>query len=191
MAVDFTLLFDIAEKVLLIAVGAAAAWFLERRPRLIVYYGHVGDFAAQDPEPRRVRTHSVVIRNIGRLAATNVRVPHHGNLATNQISLSVFPSTAYTVQTLPGGEDELLFSRFAPGQEITISYLYYLPIFFNQINARIYSDEGMAREITVLPRPQPQGWQLVILWGLAVTGAIAILYVAFEMSRWVLATAGQ
>jgi len=38
------------------------------------YYGHVGAFTAQQ---LHVHTHQVVIRNVGKKAATNVRVSHH------------------------------------------------------------------------------------------------------------------
>jgi len=44
MTFDPSLAASIAEKVLLVFVGALATWLLERRARLVAFYGHVGAF---------------------------------------------------------------------------------------------------------------------------------------------------
>ena len=100
MPVDITLLRDIGEKILLVGVGAISAWLFERRPRLNVFYGHVGAFQVQGPQPRQVHTHSVVIRNAGRLIANNVRLPHRLPLNASNIHFSIDPPMASAVQPL-------------------------------------------------------------------------------------------
>ena len=76
MAFDFSLAVNIAEKIILLAVGAAGSWLFERRPRLTVFFAHVGEFRISPPTPDAprptVHTHTIVIRNAGRLAAKNV-----------------------------------------------------------------------------------------------------------------------
>jgi hypothetical protein len=130
-----------------------------------------------------VHTHSVVIRNAGRLAAHNVHVPHRGMLNAANIHISIDPDLAHKVQTLPNGTEEILFAALPAQFQVTISYLYFPPIVFGQINAPIYCDEGSARQINVLPQPQRPRWVLAILWGLIVIGVIAVVYALFELVR--------
>jgi hypothetical protein len=73
MAVNWDLVVKIAGPLLLLLTGAALTHFTERRSKLITYYGHVGTLTVQQ---RPLHTHVVVIRNVGRKPATNVRVSH-------------------------------------------------------------------------------------------------------------------
>lgn len=190
MPFDYGLFGSIAEKIIVLGAGAAIGRVLERRTRLIVYYGHVGHFKLKPGTPGEemgvVHTHSVIIRNSGRLAANNVRVPHHVNLTKAKIHVSVNPDTDYTVVDLPGGGEELVFSRLAPKQGFTISYLYFPPINWGQINSTISSDEGMARFLDVQPSPQRPRSQRLIAWSLFGIGAITLLYLTAEFARWLM-----
>jgi hypothetical protein len=49
MAFDFSLAVSIAEKALLVGVGAVMTWLFERRPRLTVFFTHVGEFRMTSP----------------------------------------------------------------------------------------------------------------------------------------------
>jgi hypothetical protein len=183
---DFALLSNVAEKVALIAFGALFNRFLERRPRVVVFYGHVGVFQLRGPQSGTVHTHSVVIRNSGRLTAHNVRVPHNAippGPSGPLLHISVVPDVAHSTNQLPAGGEELLFPVLVPGEQVTVSYLYFPPLTFNQINLPIRSDEGMARQINVLPTPQLPRWLLVVLWALLVIGVIAIIYAGLEAGR--------
>jgi hypothetical protein len=81
--VNLSLLVKIGGSLFLLVAGAFINRLFERRPRLIVFYGHVGRFHVQPPQPPLspqpgiVHTHWVVIRNAGRVAAQNVHVPHN------------------------------------------------------------------------------------------------------------------
>jgi hypothetical protein len=81
------------------------------------------------------------------------------------------------------GRKKILFAALPAQFQVTISYLYFPPIVFGQINAPIYCDEGSARQINVLPQPQRPRWVLAILWGLIVIGVIAVVYALFELVR--------
>jgi hypothetical protein len=188
LPIDFSLLTSIGDKVL----GGLIGWFFERHTRVVVFYGHVGAFRlqpqqqpglAQQQQPVVVHTHTVVIRNAGRVAAHNVRVPHRGPLGAANIHVSIEPHLAHTIQLLPNGTDEILFPALPAQFQITISYLYFPPIVFSQINAPIYSDEGLARVINVLPQQQLPRWMLVAFWALFLIGAVAIPYALFELVR--------
>ena len=192
--VDVALAWSVAEKVLLVVVGVLAARFVERRPRLNVYYGHVGVFQIPSTTPGGgllgIHTHTVVLRNAGRLPAHNVRVPHRGSLEAHNIHVSVDTGVNHTSNILPGGEEEIVFPTLVPGQQVTLSYLYFPPITWNEINLPISSDEGMAKQVNVLPTVQLPRWLRGILWGLIVVGTATLLYGLLELSRWVLAQTG-
>src|SRR5262245_12054085 len=104
MAFDFSLAANIAEKIILLAVGAVGTWIFERRSRLTVFFAHVGEFRMTPPpgqqqlQPMTVHTHTIVIRNAGRLAAKNIRVPHQRPLAQNNIYVSVERGINYTTE---------------------------------------------------------------------------------------------
>jgi hypothetical protein len=76
----------------------------------------------------------MIIRNAGKLAAHNVRVPHNGKLAAANIHVSVLPQNHYEVRSLPTGGEELLFPILPPKETLTISYLYFPPVQWNQIH---------------------------------------------------------
>jgi hypothetical protein len=160
--------------------------------RYSVFYGHVGQFRLQpqqqgsvqpQQQPGLVHTHSVVIRNAGRVAAHNVHVPHRGMLNAANIHISIEPHLAHTVQALPNWTEEILFPALPARFQVTVSYLYFPPILFSQINAPIYSDEGLARVIDVLPQEQWPRWLSVMLGGLVLIGIIVVAYALFELVR--------
>jgi hypothetical protein len=188
VAIDFSILSKIGIGVFLLFAGGFINRLFERRARLVIFYGHVGRFyLQQQPQPGIVHTHAVVIRNAGRVAAQNVHVSHFGLLNANNIHVSIDPPLAHTVQTLSNNTDEILFPTLPAKFQVTVSYLYFPPIVFNQINAQIYSDEGPARVINVLPQEQWPRWVLAVLWTLILVGVIGVCYVLFiALERWVL-----
>jgi hypothetical protein len=156
MAVDFSLAASIGEKTILVIIGGAITWLFERRSRLTAFFAHVGEFRVTAPgqPPMTVHTHTIVIRNAGRLAAHNVRVPHQRSLAQANIHISVQRGVNHTICTAPGGEEEILFPVLGPKQQVTVGYLYFPPVLFAHVNLPISSDEGQAKELRVLPTPQ-------------------------------------
>jgi hypothetical protein len=157
---------------------------------LTVFFGHVGEFRMTPPpgqqqlQPMTVHTHTIVIRNAGRLAAHNVRVPHQGSLAQANVHVSVERGVDFKMKNLPGGDEEILFPVLLPKQQVTIGYLYFPPVIFNQINLLVRSDEGFAKPLNVLPTPQFPKWIVVTMWCLAIIGMGTLVYLLVEISRW-------
>jgi hypothetical protein len=184
--IDFSVFGRIAEALLIAALGGFVARAIERRPRVVAFYAHIGEFQLQPSggfPGGMVRTHSVVVRNTGRLAARNVRLPHNLPL-TPPLNFFIFPQTAFTRSALAGGGEEITFPVLVPGQQVTISYLYFPPLLFNQINLPISSDEGMARVINVLPTPQLPRWRLAVFWMFAFVGVVTSVYLIAELAFW-------
>jgi hypothetical protein len=177
MAIDWSVVKDIALPIVFLVIGAAINRAFERRTRLVTYYGHASAIRLQRTNPpMTVHTHSVVVTYAGGLAAHNVHLPH--NVLPE---FSVFPSINFTRQTLPGGGEEVVFPILASGQQITITYLYFPPVTYQQVNLPIYSDEGTARVLNVLPTPQPPKWALRLAFALLIVGAITTIYVAYAV----------
>lgn len=195
MAIDLGLLWSIAEKILLVGVGAAFASRFERRPRLTAFYGHVGQFRINPPLSDAqgnaiawINTHTVVVRNSGRRAAQNVRIPHRGPLAAANIHVSIHPpGFNHTTNPLPDGSEEIVFPVLVPRQQVTLSYLYFPPITYQVINLPPSSDEGMIRVVDYLPTPQSPKWKQAVSWTLMAVGVGAIVYAAIQGSQWVIA----
>jgi hypothetical protein len=183
VALDYSLVRQIAVGLFLLVAGGLITRFFERRARLVVFFGHVGQFRLQLQPPGTIHTHAVIIRNVGRVAAKNVHVPHRGLLNANNIHVSIEPPLAHTLQTLPNNTEEILFPTLPAKFQVTVSYLYFPPIVFSQINAPIYSDEGLAREIKVLQQQQWPKWVLALLWLLIVIGFGTVCYALIEVIR--------
>jgi hypothetical protein len=187
MMIDFSLFGPIAGSLAAAVLGAFVGRAIERRPRVVVYYGHIGEFQLQ-PSGQfpggQVRTHSIVVRNTGKLVARNVRVRHNLALAP-PLNFSVFPQTSFTRSPLAAGGEEITFPVLAPGEEVTISYLYFPPLLYHQINLPVISDEGKARVLNVLPTPQLSKWRQVIFWLLVFIGAVTSLYLVVELAFWI------
>lgn len=174
MTIDWDLVIKIAIPLATLVLGRWLDQIFAKKPKLISYVGHVSSFALQNPNqpPTNVFTHAIVIRNAGRIAASNVRVGHH-TLPDYQI----FPAVPHQRLPLQGGGAELLIPKLVPGEQITISYLYFPPLTWDRVNSYTKSDEGFARILNVIPTPQPPRWLVRSFWALVFVGATAVLYV--------------
>lgn len=186
MNIDWGVVATIAAPLLALAAGAALNHVLEARPRLTSYLAHASAFRAvqSDGTPFHVHTHSVVLRNSGRRAATNVRFGHHV-----LPDFQVFPDIRYNVVDLPNGGREIQFPLVVPQKQINISYLYFPPLTWEQINSHVESDTGPVKVITVLPQEQYPRWLINILRALVYAGAIAVIYLLYLGTRWAIAHA--
>ena len=116
------------------------------------------------------------------MPVTDVRV-RHNILPQN---FNVFPDVPYAVQDLPGGGREIVFPALVPGEQISISYLYFPPILYSQIHAGIRHSQGFAREVTILPSHQFPPWLARVLWALIALGMVAVLYLVCIVARIIL-----
>jgi hypothetical protein len=176
MGIDWGVIATIAAPLITLVVGIWLTRKFESRPILISYYGHISAFRATPPDrdPIAIHTHAVVLRNIGRKAATDVRL-HHNYLP----DFSIHPSVQHQAEDLTDGTRDIVIPTLVPGEEVTISYLYYPPLTAAGVNAGIKCDQGFAQQIPVLlQRQYPKSVQLLVA-GLLLIGAVASLYFAY------------
>ena len=176
MQVDWLLFVTFAAPIITLFLGAALTRFLERKPKLVAYFTHTSAFTTTGGQ---LHTHGIVIGNTGKKPATDIRV-RHVILPTHY---NVFPDIEYQVHNLPGGGAELVFPTLVPGEQVSIAYLYFPPVVYNQIHASIRHSDGFAKEVTSLPTPQYPRWFVRSLWILIVLGGATALYIAFELVR--------
>lgn len=183
MAIDWSIVATITAPILALLMGAILNRAIESRPRLVTYLGHVSAHRLRnnDGSPNDVYTHSLVIRNSGRKPATNVRLSH-----AYLPNFNVFPDIEHRVEELPGGGKEIVIPSLVPGEQVTISYLYFSPVTWNQINGQIKSDEGLAKVLHVLPTQQYSKWFNRLALLLMLGGLVAGFYVLFLVGQWLL-----
>ena len=179
---DWMITATIGAPIVALFVGAALDRKLERKPRLISFFSHASAVRVTPTEgaPFNINSHSVVVRNAGRLAATNVRLGHY-QLPND---FSVWPAAEHTVQRREDGTAEVLFPTLVPNEQITITYLYPAPVTFNQINSYTKCDQGFAQVVTALTAPIKSPLAEGFKTGLATYGAIMILSGAWQGIVW-------
>lgn len=181
MNIDWIIAAPIISPIITLFIAAILNHILARRPQLIAYYGHVAAFTSGSGTENQVQlhTHEVVVRNVGRRPAKNVRLGH-----TVLPQFQVNPAVAYSVEDLPGGAQEILFPLLVPGEQITVSYLYYPPIVYTQINTNLRSDEGFGKVVNVLLTIQYPTWFTYTLLMLIALGLGSLLYLIIILMIW-------
>ncbi|HXM83632.1 MAG TPA: hypothetical protein VN929_17100 [Burkholderiales bacterium] len=177
MAIDWNALATIAAPIIALFLGVWIDRWFESRARLISYFGHVASFqhAPANAPATQVNTHQVVLRNAGRRAATNIRLTH-------QVlpSFITWPMVVHHVAALPNGQQDIVIPTLVPGEQITISYLYFPPVTVAQVNAGIKCDQGFATPIPVLLQRQFPLWVYRLTSTLKIAGLIAIIYLIYS-----------
>ena len=181
-SIDFRVAATIAAPILALLVGAFLNRRLERRPRIMSYYGHVSSFTVRPATgmPLLIHMHSVIIRNNGSKAATNLRVSH-----LVLPDFNIYPAVPYTVETTPGGLTDFVFPIVVPKEEITISYMYPPPTVVTDVNNGIRHDDGFATAIPVLLQRQYSPMISNLAMAVFTLGFIALAYLAWEILRWI------
>lgn len=178
MAIDWNVVATIASPVIALFVGVWVNRRFESRPVLISYFSHVSAFRSTPPggQPLQVNSHSVVLRNTGRQRATNIRL-HHVTLP----EFNIWPAVVHNIETLPDGSLDIVIPTLVPGEEITVSYLYFPPLIVGQINAGIKCDQGFANQITVLLQRQYPRWFNRTLIALFLMGLVTVCYLIYAV----------
>lgn len=181
--------FDVFAKILAPALTAVAGFlikrYLEARPKLITYLIHSSTITLPSENSTLVNSHSIVVRNAGKKTAHNVRIGHYSLPA-----FQIFPQLMHEVTAGANGSAELLVPTLVPGEQITLSYLYFPPTTFNQINAYCKSDEMAAKYLNVIPTTQPNKFQITTAWLLMFVGASTLLYwLIYWLLAWIQKTA--
>lgn len=184
MAIDWDIAVKLAGPVLGALIGAGAKHLFDSRPRVVAFLGHVSGIHLDRKEGAlAVGTHSIVLRNAGNKAAQNVRIGH--NVLPD---FQVFPDTNYSVETLPSGNKEIHFDQLIPKKQVTITYLYFHPLTWEQVNTYLETDQGPIKVLRVLPTIQLSKPIITLVWTLIGIGLITLLYLAFVLLRWMYST---
>jgi hypothetical protein len=184
MTVDSELVVQIAVPMATLFLGAWINRWFEKRPALTSYFGHVSAFKYTLDDGRKVDiyTHSVVLRNAGRKSANNVRLKH-----TTLPDFQIVPPVVHSMVDLADGAKEILIPTMVPSEQLTISYLYFPPLTYANVNAGIKSDEGFATQIPVLLQRQYPKWMSRLSVVLVLLGLGAVVYAAIKTIRHLLA----
>lgn len=172
MSFDFEALAKLLSPLLAALIGTTAKYYLEAKPKLISYLVHSSAIPLNDNTNTQINTHSIVVRNVGKKAAHNIRIGH--NFLPK--SFQIYPPVSHDILFNPNGANEILIPSLVPNEQISISYLYFPPMTFNQVNAYAKSDEGLALIINAIPTPQPSKLVIAVLWILLFIGASTITY---------------
>lgn len=86
---------------------------------------------------------------------------------------------AHNIETLPDGSRDIVIPTLVPGEQITVSYLYFPPVVVGQVNAGIRCDQGGAHPIPVLLQRQFPAWLNRTTVALILVGLVTIFYLAY------------
>jgi hypothetical protein len=183
MKVNWDIVIKIVIPLGTLVLGKYLDRWLTKRPKLISYLGHTSAFNVRSNPPVTVHTHAIVVRNAGRKTANKVRIGHYVFPENYQI----YPPVPHTVEHTEGGAAEIVIPQLVPGEQITVSYLYFPPLLWTQIHAYTKSDEGYAKILNVLPTPQLPKWLIGAIWSLIFVGVVSLLYLAVGLVKWLIA----
>ena len=180
---DWQLFMMVAAPILTLFVGVLINRWFENRPVLLSYWGHVSSFTyrKEGGDTGDVNTHSVIIRNVGRRAATNVCLSH-----TVLPDFKIWPPIKYHLEEVPNSGSDIVIPTVVPKQELSISYLYFPPLTYADVNAGVKCDEGFATPIPVLLQRQYPSWFNFIALVLMIVGILALVYGLFELGSWII-----
>lgn len=176
--VDWQVFATVAAPILTLFVGIWVNRRTESRPILLTHWGHVSSFNhhGENGVNITVNTHAVVIRNAGRRAATNVRLSH-----TILPSYKIWPPVQHELKEVPNSGHDIVIHSIVPNEQLTISYLYFPPITYAEVNAGVKCDEGFATQIPVLLQRQYPRWFNYAAGTLMIFGVSALVYGLFEL----------
>lgn len=152
-------------------IGLTWKRYAEGRPRVVQYFVHSGavPIAAGGAVQAAfaVHTHALVIRNTGKKSAENLRLGHH-----HLPAFAITPPVQYQLN----GANEILVPRLVPGESLTLTYVYFPPLTWNQIHAYAKTDEMLVQHLRVQPQVQPSRVVLLLVGVLMFTGAATLVY---------------
>ncbi|WP_186020351.1 hypothetical protein [Burkholderia gladioli] len=212
---NFELVTKLIFPIIVALTVAAIGRRLEHKPKVVTYVAHAAGFsmppiegpapplslpqgkeASAAPAPIgdaqpivtlspgvQVHVHSIVVRNTGKKTAFNVRLGH--NVGVHNYVLD--PQVHHEKKESAAGSWEIVLPALVPGEQVLVSYLYFPPITWHQINAYTKSDEGSARYLNVLPTPQPPRWLVRVFLLFFYIGIIATTFTIISITQWSIA----
>ena len=173
MNINWDLVLKIAVPLGTLVLGIILDKWFEDRPKLISHISQIFSIYTKAPNGSdlKVHTHSVVVGNAGRKSATNVRLGH-----TTLPAFQILPSIDHLIKDLPDGSKEIVIPTLVPKKQITINYLYFPPLTFNQINTYTESDQGSARVVNMQLTRQYSPRLMKAMAYVFLLGVVALVY---------------
>lgn len=171
MGIDIEVIGKLLAALITAISGFAMRWYFEVRPKLLTYLIHASAIPLGDDQGNNVNTHSIVVRNAGKKTANNIRIGH--NFLPQ---FQIYPQLSHSVIRDASGSAEILVPTLVPNEQVTISYLYFPPLLWNQVHSYCKSDEMAAKYVNVVPTAQPTKLQLTMICTLLFIGATTIVY---------------
>ncbi|PSU89954.1 hypothetical protein C0W35_18290 [Photobacterium kishitanii] len=176
MNIDWVLVATIVGPLLSVILGVFLNRWFESRPKLRVWFSHIAEFDLKNNQtttvPSRVHTHAVNIKNVGSKPAKNVNVAHQ----YLPDSFRIIPPIPHSIEELPGGGKNIVIPNLVPKKEVTITYLYYPPVTWNQINTSVEDEEGLAKVVLMTARQVINPWLKRSIALLVFIGLVTVIY---------------
>jgi hypothetical protein len=179
MVLDYNLIKDILIPSIAICSSIILTVWYKDRFNLLVYYHHVSAFLANNTGTNiNIHTHSIILKNNGNKICKNIRLGH--KILPN---VSIFPDTDFKIIRNPGGTSEILIPSLIPKEQLYISYLYFPPVTYDQINTYVKSDEGFAKVVNVeLMKVYPKflNYLNILFLSIGILFSINVLIILFK-----------
>jgi hypothetical protein len=111
------------------------------------------------------------VRNTGKKTAHNIRIGHNFLPA-----FQIYPQLAHEVVKAEDGSAEIVIPTLVPGEQVSVSYLYFPPNAWNQVHSYCKSDEMEAKYVNVIPTAQLNKFQITVFSIVLFVGATTIVY---------------
>jgi len=188
MPIPLELIAKLLSPLIAALIGLVTKRYFEERPRLITYLVQASAIPLPDVTPppgqiAQVNTHTIVVKNTGKKTANNIRIGHYLLPPSHQ----VFPPVSYEIVKAPAPNiaAEIVIPTLVPDEQVTITYLYFYPTTWNQINSYAKSDECMAKIINIVISEQLNKTVIFLLWSLIFIGASTLIYwLFFVVAGW-------
>jgi hypothetical protein len=164
-------------------VGTGLAWLLNarRRARIEAFFTHGASHLITGTQVV-LNSHSLVVRNSGRLPALHVRIVH--GYWDPQTSFQIIPNHAYTTQVVQPSGSEIMFERLRPGEQITLSYIYPHPTLIDNFQTRVVHDEGVGYFLPITHARIIPTWGRFVLYYLLAAGFAVTLYAVLKVATY-------
>jgi hypothetical protein len=166
----------ILSPIITLIAGAILKHYTEKKSKIIWYLGHVSAFKVQSTPPMDVFAHSIIVLNAGNKAAKNVRIGHN----VMPPNITVHPQIQYSIEKNPNNSSEIVLPTLVSKEAVTISYLYYPPLTYDNVNTYIKSDEGLAKKINIIPTQQ---YPKIVQWLVGISMFIGISVVLYWIMK--------
>jgi hypothetical protein len=152
---------------------------LTNKSDLVYYFTHASAIplkANNNKSNVTVNSHTIVIKNIGNKTTKNIRIGH-----LCDVDFNIYPLVHFQRLPIANGGFELVIPTMTQNETLTISYLYFPQLTYQQICSYIKSDDGMIRQIEVMPTPILSKWKIKLIQVLLLIGLFTTIIFAYKL----------